>query len=100
MRDTLHVAAVPIVHFILGIVVFMTWLGCLFCVISMNDIKADPIFPQMKTLTWKKEVKWLTVAMIFGIFWLLTFIENISNFIVMVSASTYYYNNSPATVND
>jgi hypothetical protein len=54
----------------------------------------------MKTLTWKKEVKWLTIAMIFGIFWLLTFIENISNFIVMVAASTYYYNNSPATVND
>jgi hypothetical protein len=94
VRDTfLRLAISPIVHFIISVIVFAVWLPCLFCVISMNKIEADKSFPQLKKLTWSAEVFWLTFFMVFAIMWLLICVENLSNFVVMVSSATYYFNN-------
>jgi hypothetical protein len=36
--------------------------------------------------------------MVFSAFWLLTFIENLANMVVILSSATYYFNNSQKTV--
>jgi hypothetical protein len=46
---TKRIIFVPLVHFVLQIVVIVVWCFCFACLISMNDIKPDPIIPQMKT---------------------------------------------------
>lgn len=99
IRDTfLRLFLIPIFHFIFSVVVFALWVPCLFCVISMNTIKADKTFPQLKDLTWRADVFGLTFFMVFALIWLLICVENLSNMVVMVSSATYYWNNSPETV--
>jgi hypothetical protein len=100
LRDTKRVMVAPVIHFTMGIIVFLVWLGCFFCVISMNEIKADKKIYQMKDLTWTKKNSWFAVLMVFAMIWFLTCIENLSNFVVMVTASTYYFNNNLETKND
>jgi hypothetical protein len=60
----------------------------------MNEIKASTHIHQMKNLTWTNKNAWLAFAMVFALFWLLTVIENLSNMVVMITASTYYFNNN------
>lgn len=98
LRDTFRIALVPVIHFILGTVVFFLWVGCLMCVISMNEIKASKTVPQLKELTWTAPYFWLTVFLVFSAFWLLTFIENLANMVVMIATATYYFNNSKETI--
>jgi len=46
-------------------------------------------------MTWTSEPSyWLSYYMIFAILWLVAFIEYKTNFIVMVSASSYYFDSS------
>lgn len=40
-----RVVFVPVLHFMYMIVVTIVWLGAFLCVISLNDIKADPTIP-------------------------------------------------------
>lgn len=97
LRDTFRVAIVPVVHFFIGVIVFFLWLGCFFCVLSMNKITASKKVPQFKELEWTKANVGLAAFMIFSVFWLLTFIENLANMIVILSSATYYFNNSLET---
>jgi hypothetical protein len=97
LRDTKRTIVAPLVHFLMGVVVFILWLACFACVISMNDIKADKKISQFKSLTWTTKNTWLAIFMVFSIFWLLTCIENLSNMVIMVTASTYYFNNDEST---
>ena len=97
LRDTKRIILTPIIHFFMGVVIFLIWLGCFCCVISMNKIKASKKIPQMKDLTWTDRNFWLAVLMVFAIFWLLTVVEQLSNMVVMITASTYYFNNDQQT---
>lgn len=48
----------------------------------------------MKTLEWDTQVKWMAFYMFFGILWVTAWLEYMSKFIVLVSASTYYFNST------
>jgi hypothetical protein len=48
----------------------------------------------MKNLTWKKDVSYLALFMLFGFFWITAWIDYTSRFIVIMGATTYYFNNS------
>lgn len=100
LRDTKRMVVAPIVHFLMGVVIFILWLTCFACVVSMNDIKASTKIPQLKSLTWTWSNFWLAFLMVFYLFWLLTCVENLSNMVVMITASTYYFNNDAETAKD
>jgi len=92
VAGTKRVILVPNFHFVLQIVIFLVWLGSLVCVVSLNKIEADTMIPQGRTITWKKSVKYMALFMFFGVLWLLALIDYLSRFIVIMSASTYYFN--------
>lgn len=65
------------------------------CVLSMNEIYPSEIFPQGRDMVWDANVKYMALYMFFGILWITAFFEYASTFVVMVSASTYYFNSTP-----
>jgi len=92
VAGTKRVILVPNLHFVMQILIFIIWLGSLVCVISLNDIEASTLIPQGRTIKWKKSVKYMALFMFFGVLWLLALIDYLSRFIVIMSASTYYFN--------
>lgn len=60
----------------------------------MNKIEAHSTIPQMKSLEWDTPVKWMALYMFFGILWVTAWLDYMCKFIVMVTASTYYFNSN------
>lgn len=88
-----RVIVVPILHFFLQIFVCAIWLGAFICICSLNEIKADTMSPQLKDLVWKKDVYYLALFMFFGLLWITAFIDYCSRMVIIVGATTYYFNN-------
>jgi choline transporter-like protein 2/4/5 len=92
VAGTKRVILVPNLHFVFQVIVFLIWLGSMVCVISLNDIEPSTVIPQGRSIKWKKSVKYMALFMFFGVLWLLALIDYLSRFIIIVSASTYYFN--------
>ena len=86
---------VPFLFFFLQLVAVKLWVFSYFCVVSMNEIQAGTI-PQTKTFEWDPQVKWMAFYMCFGILWVTAWLEYMCRFVIMVSASTYYWNSNGA----
>lgn len=52
LRCTKRILFVPFLYFFLSMVFIISWVYAFACVCSMNEIEANPIIPQMKTLAW------------------------------------------------
>lgn len=89
-----RVVLVPVLHFFITLTVIILWLGCFLCVISLNEIKVDPVVPQAKDLVWTKQVRYMALFMLFGLLWVTAWLEYTSRFIAIVGATTYYFDNS------
>lgn len=74
-------------------IVIAVWFGGFLCVASLNEVKVDTIFPQGKNLIWEKKVWYMAMFMFFGILWITSILDYSSRFIVIMGASTYYFNN-------
>ena len=88
-----RIIAVPNIYFIVTLVVTIAWYGSFLCVISLNEISADPIIPQNRLLTWDPQVRFMALFMVCGIVWITNWIEYTSRFVVIVSATTFYFSN-------
>lgn len=93
LADTYRIIWSPVVHFLLQMIVLFVWLGAMCCVVSLNEISASTVVPQMKDLEWKDSVWNMCLFMIFGLLWLMAFFDYINRFIIMTAASTFYFNN-------
>jgi hypothetical protein len=64
------------------------------CVASLNHITVgdQTLVPQSKDIDWTKKTRYMGLFMLFGILWILAFLDYTSKFIVMASAATYYSN--------
>jgi hypothetical protein len=95
LNKTKRIILVPILYFFVTLIVVLIWVGMFICVISMNDIKPSGKIPQMKTITWTSDLNYyLAWYMFFALLWLYAFIEYKTNFIVQVSAASYYFDSS------
>lgn len=92
IRDTKRTILVPVLYFILTMLFLTSWLGAFGCVCSMNEIEADSLIPQAKNLKWESNNKYIALWMIFCALWVTAWLGYTSNFIIMVTASTYYFN--------
>lgn len=92
LAGTKRILVVPGIFFLLQIITVCVWLACMICVASMNDITADNTIPQGKDIKWTEETTYMALYMLFGVLWICAWFEYCSTFIVMVSASTYYFN--------
>lgn len=95
LAGTKRILVIPGIFFLAQIICVLVWIGAMICVASMNEIKASEIIVQGKDLTWTKDTKIMAMYMLFGILWICAWFEYASTFIVMVSASTYYFNSKP-----
>lgn len=92
LNDTKRIIFVPMVHFVFQVILFVVWCCCFACLISTNTITPSSI-PQMKNIEWETSTKWLAFFMIFGLVWVLSLIEYLNNFIIISSATSYYWLN-------
>lgn len=92
LAGTKRIILVPGFFFLCSLFAISVWMPCMACVLSMNDISPSTIIPQGRDLEWKEEVGYMAAYMFFGILWITAFFEYCSTFVVMVSASSYYYN--------
>jgi hypothetical protein len=95
-----RIIAVPFIFFLLQIIAISIWLPSMAYVTSMNHVAPSETIPQMKDIEWKPEVKIMGLYMFFGILWVCAFFEYCSTFVVMVSASTYYWSSNPMAEGD
>jgi len=92
-----RVIFVPIIYFILTILAFCIWIVAMLCVVSLNKITAGEIHivPQDRDLQWNDNNKYLALFMIFGILWIVAWLDYSARFVIMASATSYYFDSNP-----
>jgi len=92
LAKTKRLISVPFFFFLLSMISVLIWIGSMGAVVSMNHIEINEDIIQGKTIVWEDQYKYMALYMFFGILWVTAFFEYCSTFVIMVSASTYYYN--------
>lgn len=99
LRDTKKIIVVNIIYFLMSLITLFICLGGFVGILSMGEIKPNTrVVPQGKEIIIPEEDKgkvyWMSAYMLFGTLWLQAFISAKLSFIVMVSASSYYFDSS------
>lgn len=90
-----RVIVVPILYIILNMVSFFVWLYSFACVVALNKISAaGSSFPQDRDIHWTGALKAISLAMFFGILWIMAWWTYSSKFVIMAAATTYYFNSN------
>ena len=94
-KKTKRIIGVPVFYFFIQMVVFITWLFSMACIWSWGEIIPESATLQSKETYFPAGHKWdfygVALFMIFGLFWILEFMQAKTYFITMVAASTYYF---------
>ena len=96
--DTKRIIFVPLLYFFIGILFFAAWVGAMICVASIGDITVDDVSTQTKNIEWSEQTSWTVVYMTFGFLWIVFFLIACNEFVVIVSAITWYF--SDKTIED
>jgi len=94
------IITVPGFFFILSIISVMVWIGSMMAIVSMSHIEVNENIIQGKNIIMEEKLKYMCLYMLFGILWVTAFFEYCSTFVIMVSASTYYFNSDMHTEGD
>jgi hypothetical protein len=95
LNKTKRVLLVPVLYFFVTLFIVLMWCGMMVCVVSLNEIVPSKTIPQFKSIKTTSEFNyWSLWYMVFGLIWLLAFIEYKSQFIVQVSAASYYFDSN------
>lgn len=76
----------------LQIIVASICVPCIALLYSMNDIELSPTLFEYREVKFNFSVELMIFYMAFGLIWIINFLNYCSDFVVMVSASTYYWN--------
>ena len=96
LRRTKRLLFVPILYFIVNVLVVFAWVVIVACFNSMGTITADTAhIPQFRKCTFatgaQTDQALVAWALLFGLLWVVAFNQATSSFIVMVSATSYYF---------
>jgi hypothetical protein len=91
---TKRIVFTSVLYFFVTLVVMLAWIAAASGVVSLNEITPTYQSPQGKNIIWQGEVKFMMFFMIFGLIWLIFWIQDHTGFICMVSASTYYFSST------
>lgn len=98
LADTKRVLAVPLLFFAISIVWFFTWLYGYMCIKSIGTITNVSYQTQLRDIEYGPTVNNMLWIMIFGLFWTMAFLMSCNEFVVVVSAASWYF--SDKTVED
>ena len=96
--DTKRIIMVPLLFFVIGIIMFVMWVAGMICVASIGEIAVDSVSTQSKEIEWSSETTWAVWYMVFGFIWIIALLVTMNEFVVIVSAVTWYY--SDKTIED
>jgi hypothetical protein len=96
IAGTKRIIAVPVLFFFLIIVVLVIWSGCFVAFYSLGEVTAEHgVVPQARDVKFEnKNMRYALLFLLFGLLWAVAWLRYTSNYICMVSASTYYFNSS------
>ena len=102
LAKTKRIIFVPLVYFFVTMIFVGLWLFATISVFSMAEVRPEtnPKIPQDKDFHFKDEkqkklIYGLSLFMFFGLLWVYNFIKAKTSFIVMASASSYYFDSRP-----
>lgn len=103
LSATKRLIFVPLVYSAVSIAVCAVWFICWISVDSQQytDVRGSDLVPQAKIFSYSKDgelrnkVFYMSLFMLFGIFWIVNFIKAKTDFIAMVTAATFYFNSTP-----
>ena len=96
--DTKRILFVPMIYFVLAILFLAAWIIAVICVASIGPITVTSVETQNKDIEWDSHTTWAMWYMFFGCVWIVFFIVSCNEFVVIISAITWYY--SDKTVPD
>jgi choline transporter-like protein 2/4/5 len=91
--DTKRVALVPVFFFFLAIGTTFAWLYGYICVTSIGTITVEAYQFQTKNVEYTSTVANMLWIMIFGYFWIMAFLLSCNEFVIVVSAASWYFSN-------
>lgn len=91
--DTKRVALVPLFFLVLSIITLFGFIYGYICISSIGDIKVDNIALQTKTIDHPNNIVLAQWLMIFGCLWTIAFLLSCNEFVIVVSAATWYFSN-------
>jgi ABC-type multidrug transport system fused ATPase/permease subunit len=103
IRKTKRVIGVPVIYFFLQVIAVLITMFAFVCVWSIGDIASKDSSVtnsshQLKTVTFKKgtadDMYYIAATMFFGLLWIVQFFNAQQSFIVMVSATSYYFDSN------
>jgi len=94
-----NVIFVPFCFFFVAIFGSIFWIVSMGSMNSLGTITADPSGgPQFKkvehTAGQEALLYWMNMVMLFGIFWIWSFVSDLTGFVSMVAAATYYFDSN------
>jgi solute carrier family 44 (choline transporter-like protein), member 2/4/5 len=89
--DTKRVALVPVFFFVLAVASFFAWVYGYVCVRSIGTITDINYQFQYRQVEYGPVVNNMLWAMIFGLFWIMAFLLTCNEFVVVVSAASWYF---------
>lgn len=98
VADTKRVMFVPVGFFFVAIITSFAWLYGYICITSIGTITIENQLSQEKDVAYGATVSNMLWIMIFGYFWIMAFILACNEFVIIVSAATWYF--SDKTVED
>ena len=91
---TKRIILVSVLYFFVTLIIIILWFAGFGCTLALNDISADVNSVQGKNIEWKSSVQGMCAFMVFGLVWLIFWIQDKTGFICMVSACTYYFDSN------
>ena len=89
--DTKRIIFVPLLYFTIALLAFAAWVSALICVASIGPITVESVESQTKDIEWDSQTTWAMWYMLFGFLWIIAFLISCNEFVVIVSAITWYY---------
>ena len=93
VADSKRLIFVPVLYFGVGIILLTMFLAGLICVSSVGEIvpETDGYQYQQKDIEWSTATQYQFLFMLFMFFWIAAFIMAVNEFVIIVTAITWYY---------
>lgn len=89
--QTKRMIFVPLMYFIIGVVIFVSWLFAISCVCSLGEISSSSVLLQTKDVDRTETAKWMIAFMIIGMIWIVEFLAAANQFVIICAAVDWYF---------
>uniref|UniRef100_A0A7S3RN90 Choline transporter-like protein n=1 Tax=Strombidinopsis acuminata TaxID=141414 RepID=A0A7S3RN90_9SPIT len=88
--QTKRILIMPVIFFFMALIWFGLWLGGFMTICSIGDIYVTG-GSQYKNVEWSSGTTTMVWFMIFGLIWTISFIISMNDYVIVVSAATWYF---------